>query len=76
MEDGWIKVSDISPNTDIFLAYDAAADHICIGRKAWLYRNPEGILRMPARHGVGMEVTHWMPLLKRPQDNFGSVARG
>lgn len=68
MEDSWIKVSDISPNTDDFLAYDAHCGHICIGKKAWLYRSPEGILRMPARHGSGVEITHWMPLPKPPTD--------
>ncbi|OPY63653.1 MAG: hypothetical protein A4E56_00376 [Pelotomaculum sp. PtaU1.Bin065] len=66
MENNWNKVADINPNVDVFLAYDANCDHICIGRKAWLYRSPEGNLRMPARNGSGMEITHWMPLPKRP----------
>jgi hypothetical protein len=64
----WIKVADIGPNVDDFLAYDASCDHICIGRKSWLYRSPEGKLRMPARHGTGMEITHWMPLPERPTE--------
>jgi len=66
MENGWIKVSTIEPNTDNFLAYDANCDHICIGKKAWLYRSPEGNLRMLTRCSPGIEVTHWMPLPDAP----------
>ena len=67
----WIPVTERDPDTSAFLVYDAVSDasgeRVFVGRRAWLYRSPEGQLRMPGRHGMGVAITHWMPLPEPPQ---------
>jgi hypothetical protein len=63
----WVNIKDAMPpdNESAFLVIDET-EFITVGYTNWLYRNPEGHLRMPAKYGAGMNVTHWHPLPTLP----------
>ena len=61
----WIKIKDKHPEgKEPFLAYDSGLNYYAIGLVNWLHglHEKEGVY-MPARHGEGMQVTHWKPLI-------------
>lgn len=55
----WISVKDQLPKVGQILVTDGKTVKISNG--AWLYRSPEGKIRVPANYGAGLTVTHWMP---------------
>ena len=62
----WIPVSERLPDDDTPILA-TSGNSVVIGYGSWLYRNPEGELRMPARFGRGMSVTHWYSLPEAPE---------
>jgi len=65
----WIKINsleDLPPKATDILAFDANDGYMREGHSSWLYKSPCGEIRMPARHGKGMCVTHWQPLPEPP----------
>lgn len=62
----WISVEDRLPEAGKILVTDGKT--VTISNGAWLYRSPEGKIRVPANYGAGLTVTHWMPLPKPPKE--------
>lgn len=61
----WISVKDRPPEAGKILVTDG--ETVTISNGAWLYRSPEGKIRVPANYGAGLTVTHWMPRPKPPK---------
>lgn len=61
----WISVKDRLPEAGKILVTDG--ETVTISNGAWLYRSPEGKIRVPANYGAGLTVTHWMPRPKPPK---------
>lgn len=62
----WINVKDRLPEAGKILVTDG--ETVTISNGAWLYRSPEGKIRVPANYGAGLTVTHWMPRPKPPKE--------
>ncbi len=62
----WISVKDRLPEAGKILVTDG--ETVIISNGAWLYRSPEGKIRVPANYGAGLTVTHWMPRPKPPKE--------
>ena len=64
LSEQWICAEERLPDRDDYqiMVLDSKDNYMRFGYKGWLYRSPNGELRMPARHGRGMAVTHWFPL--------------
>lgn len=62
----WISVKDRLPEAGKILVTDG--ETVTISNGAWLYRSPEGKIRVPANYGAGLTVTHWMPLPEPPKE--------
>lgn len=62
----WISVKDRLPEAGKILVTDG--ETVTISNGAWLYRSPEGKIRVPANYGAGLTVTHWMPRPKPPKE--------
>ena len=62
----WISVKDRLPEAGKILVTDG--ETVIISNGAWLYRSPEGKIRVPANYGAGLTVTHWMPRHKSPKE--------
>lgn len=60
----WISVKERLPEHGAFLVTDGKQIRFAYGE--WLFRSPDGVLRVPANNGAGMDVTHWMPLPTPP----------
>lgn len=61
----WVSVKDRPPEAGKILVTDG--ETVTISNGAWLYRSPEGKIRVPANYGAGLTVTHWMPRPKPPK---------
>lgn len=62
----WISVKDRLPAAGKILVTDG--ETVTISNGAWLYRSPEGKIRVPANYGAGLTVTHWMPRPEPPKE--------
>ncbi|MCL2834921.1 MAG: hypothetical protein FWD78_17255 [Treponema sp.] len=62
----WVDIKEkMPPENGRFLVSDG--DYIAVGFGNWLYRDPNGKIRMPANNGDGMDVNYWMPIPELPQ---------
>lgn len=61
----WLSIENRENAKGQILATDG--EKIYLTHAEWLYKDPDGNIRIPANYGSGATITHWMPLPELPQ---------
>lgn len=66
----WISVKDMLPDENIGKVLMTDGERHYIAPRGWMHRiNGADGIYIPANHGAGANVTHWMPLPELPEED-------